>query len=241
MAIILSSYNLFPTSSWSPLSLSSNLRLWLDSTNTTSIILNSSRVAEWRDISGNNRHVSQSNVINQPNYTSGKIVFDGVNHWMTFPTFTSAFDLIVVNKDNEVAGDVNRFSFISNPAGTEYIPIALSFDFANNNLRVNSVNYNSITMIINGTSIFMNTRVETYRELIKNTNKIAMVSVPIGNSLTSQIGGNPNYRISGDLNEIICTDPLSLINRQRLEGYLAHKWNLATSLPTNHPYKISPP
>lgn len=30
-------------------------------------------------------------------------------------------------------------------------------------------------------------------------------------------------------------------NRQRLEGYLAHKWGMAGSLPGDHPYKASPP
>lgn len=29
-------------------------------------------------------------------------------------------------------------------------------------------------------------------------------------------------------------------NRQRLEGYLAHKWGLASTLPAGHPYKIAP-
>lgn len=29
--------------------------------------------------------------------------------------------------------------------------------------------------------------------------------------------------------------------RQRIEGYLAHKWDLAANLPSNHPYKNAPP
>jgi hypothetical protein len=29
--------------------------------------------------------------------------------------------------------------------------------------------------------------------------------------------------------------------RQRLEGYAAHKWGLAGSLPGGHPYKSAPP
>ena len=30
-------------------------------------------------------------------------------------------------------------------------------------------------------------------------------------------------------------------NRQRLEGYLAHKWGLTANLPAGHPYKTNPP
>jgi hypothetical protein len=33
----------------------------------------------------------------------------------------------------------------------------------------------------------------------------------------------------------------SVANRQRIEGYLAHKWGLTASLPSDHPYKNTPP
>ena len=29
--------------------------------------------------------------------------------------------------------------------------------------------------------------------------------------------------------------------RQKVEGYLAHKWGLSGNLPSNHPYKIGHP
>jgi len=35
--------------------------------------------------------------------------------------------------------------------------------------------------------------------------------------------------------------PLSTEDRQKLEGYLAHKWDLQANLPANHPYKAAPP
>jgi hypothetical protein len=30
-------------------------------------------------------------------------------------------------------------------------------------------------------------------------------------------------------------------NRQKIEGYLAHKWGLSNNLPANHPYKNNAP
>lgn len=33
----------------------------------------------------------------------------------------------------------------------------------------------------------------------------------------------------------------SLMTRQRLEGYIAHKWGLTANLPATHPYKVAPP
>jgi hypothetical protein len=44
------------------------------------------------------------------------------------------------------------------------------------------------------------------------------------------------------IGEIICIDGVvSTVEREKIEGYLAHKWGLATNLPSNHPYKTSAP
>jgi hypothetical protein len=60
-----------------------------------------------------------------------------------------------------------------------------------------------------------------------------------------QVGGRQqsstgfgNRRIS----EIVCCSAnLSTNDRQKLEGYLAHKWGIAANLPNDHPYKTTPP
>ena len=40
---------------------------------------------------------------------------------------------------------------------------------------------------------------------------------------------------------VLVSIALGTVDRQKLEGYLAHKWGLAGSLPGGHPYKASPP
>jgi hypothetical protein len=46
----------------------------------------------------------------------------------------------------------------------------------------------------------------------------------------------------GDWHElIIYNTALSTTDRQKLEGYLAHKWGLTNNLPSGHPYKYEPP
>lgn len=40
---------------------------------------------------------------------------------------------------------------------------------------------------------------------------------------------------------IVSSTLLSTDNRQRIEGYLAHKWALTANLPSDHPYKVNPP
>jgi hypothetical protein len=48
--------------------------------------------------------------------------------------------------------------------------------------------------------------------------------------------------LRADVNEIIVVPSLlSDSDRQKLEGYLAHKWGLTANLPSDHPYKAAPP
>ena len=51
-------------------------------------------------------------------------------------------------------------------------------------------------------------------------------------------GENGNIEIA----EAICINSaLPTTDRQKLEGYLAHKWGLIANLPSGHPFKTTPP
>ena len=52
-------------------------------------------------------------------------------------------------------------------------------------------------------------------------------------------GGAP--LVGGIAEVIILSSAVSVDNRQKIEGYLAHKWGLLGSLPTDHPYKTNRP
>lgn len=50
-----------------------------------------------------------------------------------------------------------------------------------------------------------------------------------------------NYH-NGKIGEIVVVaSDISTADREKLEGYLAHKWGLTANLPSGHPYKSSPP
>ena len=54
--------------------------------------------------------------------------------------------------------------------------------------------------------------------------------------------GGSGSRLRGRIGEIVYVDSsLSTLNREKLEGYLAHKWGLTGSLPGGHPYKTTAP
>ena len=59
------------------------------------------------------------------------------------------------------------------------------------------------------------------------------------------IGANADATASffdGDIAEIVFVhDALGTSDREKLEGYLAHKWGLESNLPNTHPYRYSAP
>ena len=59
---------------------------------------------------------------------------------------------------------------------------------------------------------------------------------------TSIFGGVNNLPAGSQLCEIVLThSTMTTADRQKLEGYLAWKWDLVANLPVSHPYKTTPP
>lgn len=68
-----------------------------------------------------------------------------------------------------------------------------------------------------------------------NTSNTASTAVRIGTE-------NLTFYYTGDIGEIVVTQSiLATSDRQKMEGYMAHKWGLESSLPGGHPYKSLPP
>jgi hypothetical protein len=69
----------------------------------------------------------------------------------------------------------------------------------------------------------------------------------MGNEGYSQLGigalsHKGRYAMNGAIGEMIfVSSPLDIETRRKIEGYLAHKWGLVSSLPSYHPYKESVP
>ena len=97
----------------------------------------------------------------------------------------------------------------------EWVILSTEFDMSDN----------SITLFLNGESYQSGTS-----ECIGN----------IGPGGTIQINKHINVGDS-DWGEAIFTEDLSTANTQKIEGYLAHKWGLASDLPNSHPHKDSAP
>lgn len=239
---------------WTPAALGSALALWLDADDASTITLNGSTVSQWNDKSGNGRNASQATAANQPTRTlaglGGRTVltFDGVDDRLVTASttlgITNSASLIVLAQlssrtppEQGIVGsdeETNRFGF---------------FISGSNAMRWNPMSTNQIEApSVTGTQILVGTAQSGATELFRNGTSIvagagsagSMVSTPF--SIGNMRPGTTLPHFSGPIAEVlVLSSSLSTTNRQLLEGYLAWKWGLEANLPSDHPFKNTPP
>jgi hypothetical protein len=130
---------------------------------------------------------------------------------------------------NEVTGagrrlDADSLASVSNATnyGTGYLIGGTILDYTNSDAYV----------WVNGSAAGSNTSFQTSG----NTSATNSQAWNIGAT-----GANLNPHL-GRIGEIIlCNTALGTSDRQKLEGYLAHRWGLTSLLPGGHPYKTTAP
>lgn len=238
-----------PVLSFNPASIA-GCQLWLDAADSSSILMDSSsNVSLWIDKSGNGNTVTQDTSANQPTYVTNVvngnpvIRFNGTSHVLQTTSFTSlgtnsvSFWLVERNLSN-LGGGGAPFSFNSGPNN--------GIVFQNNNglqPLPNSVPYtSSVARIVfynrtntgSGDTTYLNGTVVTTRD--DNTTGTYGTTFAVGMRILSTI------YTSGDICEILIFIGMpTTTQRQKVEGYLANKWGLKSSLPSNHPYKSIAP
>ena len=237
---------------WSPSDLGSALALWLDADDADSVTLNGSSVTQWNDKSGNNRHAAQNTATQQPLYLAnglnGKPVlsFDGAGDGFTLAEGVGVpRDMVSVSQGGgylySAANTTDRLAYTS--GGTNLYWGTASNSPSNvvipgrNNTSTFIEQYSAggadyaWAAYLNGT----NAAGGSLGTLWNNSN----ILTQIGLQFTALTGIST---WSGIIAEIVWTNSVMASPvRQKLEGYLAHKWGLTGSLPADHPYKNSAP
>jgi hypothetical protein len=235
---------------WTPGNIST--ALWLDANDASTITLNGSTVSEWRDKSGNAHHASQATVANQPTYSTSRInnrpaIFsDGINDLMTFSTaiIPNDFTIIAVGQGNASESSnfvINQFMLGSGRMQTWFV--RSSNDVG---LQLGDGNASGTTQFtIDANQIVQWSRVVNTGSVVFNGSLIGSTSLTETlQSVATTIFGRPSPLVLskitiGEL--IIISGGVSTTDRQKLEGYLAHKWGLTANLPSDHPFKFTPP
>ena len=229
--------------------------LWLDAADASTITESGGKVSQWDDKSGNDNHGKQSASGRQPVTNSrtlnglNAIDFDGdvlvsavnINRSVlpdlsVYAVFARDVSLNagffgqdnggwdrLVSMQNSPSGhwQVSRSGALENTgitADNDPHVMSLTWDVSASNGSSFSIDGGSAHVFTEGTG--------------DGTNRTA-----IGAFYTN--GSNPFNGILAEL--IIIPSITSDTNRQKLEGYLAHKWGLKANLPQDHPYKATAP
>jgi hypothetical protein len=216
---------------WRPNELGTDLTLWLDAEDASTITLNGSNIAQWSDKSASAAHVTQATAASQPLYTAsglnGKpvVTFSGAQRLNSVLTTLLGNTVAAVSQRSAAGQPVFEVS----PTGSRgYQGSSAGFQTHN----AYHANGGTATTAIFPTAIV----------------GVPALSVATGSrtatAISHSIGhGTPGFApLTGFISEIVSTETiLSTGNRQKLEGYLAHKWGLTANLPADHPYKTTPP
>jgi hypothetical protein len=212
---------------WTPALIST--ALWLDAADASTITESGGAVSQWNDKSGNGRNARQATAGNRPTYTSavlnGKNVvsFNGSTQWFATISAYGAGHFAAVAKSTiskSFAGlhTGTTSELILSGTGTQVIQASTSYVNSSTNL---SIAFN--------------------QPFIWGVNLSATRSA--GRTLGEEPNGSGAARAwngyCGEL--IVLASPQDGEIRNRLEGYLAHKWGLTANLPSDHPYKVNPP
>jgi len=221
---------------WTPADITT--ALWFDASDTNTVTPSTGGdVTLWRDKSGHNRDATA--LTGNVAYTSGRYMyFNKVNMAVANP-FTPSNPQVFAVMQNAGANKINYFlgsedaGFYSGGFFKGFAGFGL-YDGTAQSGSTNAYDPNLNLLSIDKNSVY------------RNGTTLTMGHTSAGTVLISRLGGrtsvNTDVRFAGRIHEIIVVDgELSLENRQKMEGYLAHKWALADNLPAEHPYKYQPP
>ena len=236
---------------------------WYDATDAATLTQSSGSVSQWADKSGNGLHLTQGNATLQPrtgiNTIGGltAVKFDGSNDTLVSgsnpfaPTISDAMVIAVHRVDTtSTTGTLFNLSGTSASPGRwqAHVPFngTLYFDAGSTSGGARLQASYGVSAGDSALVSFYNSSTQNIQQVHKNGallagDSTAITTSVVGNSITvgSSVGTQFQNTSIGEL--IMINGTVSTESRQNLEGYLAHKWGLASSLPVGHPYKSAAP
>ena len=208
------------------------IRLWVDANNvdgdtTADNLSNGSSVTQWIDQSGNTNHPGAST--NKPTYTASGLNEKGIL------TFTQAQSMNITDDSGiRVIAAVLKQS-ASQTAATKPFGGDQTLTSMNQKFTLGAMDSGVSTTSFR--VVVWQMSPGAYSLYVDGTNKGSSTS-----SLTPAAFDKVGNNFAGSIAEVIAyDDALSDGVRQKLEGYLAHKWGLVSNLPSTHAYAVDKP
>ena len=239
----------------------SGCQLWLDAADPSVVIKSGTTVTAWNDKSGNGNNGTASGspvlLANSLNGSYPSIYFNGSSSiaGATVVSGTTLTAFCILQTTDANLNTNGRLLSLSAPGRNDYdnVQSCIPYDqFNNAQINTNRGNTGTPQVVYNvpvGTSALVATIFDGNTSNIFYANGSLYVTATAASwnqsfSITTYCIGNainPNSAwYKGRIGEIILySTALSNQQRQKVEGYLAAKWGLQTSLPSNHPYRYS--
>ena len=220
---------------------------WYDANDAPTIIQSGGKVSQWNDKSGNGNHATQTAGARQPSYQATDSMMNNM------PTIgnASASGQIGLDTPNISAKHIYVVTYYKDGVDASFDGYATLFSGAGSwgAYRV-MANINSANFI--GSGLFNDAGTYKNGSTTSSLNGVLPMPATIfkfkSSVARSQVYGLGYNRTEatrdwqGFYGEFIFTDGSENAGtEQNIEGYLAHKWGLAASLPASHPYKVSAP
>jgi hypothetical protein len=266
MSLLIDTSFLWNETVWNPSMIST--ALWLDAADASTVTTVSGAVSQWNDKSGNARNFTQSTAGSRPTYTASAlngrsaVTPDGSDDWLTGPVVFSGttpddyFIIAAIKILNIIDAGGNTANGLFYQTGSLLLNSNVYFNLAQ------TPDYKVLTDLYppSGGSLSSTTATQANTSYIFATSRISgtrTIWINGANNATqssaesysgSAIGATDLFMLRGTNNalnahvgEILMLPYPSDVNRQKLEGYLAHKWGLGANLPVDHPYKTVGP
>lgn len=226
---------------WSPSGLA-GLQMWYAAEDET-ITSSGGKVSEWRDKSGNNRHAVQTVAANQPTYFSsdpfgrksvGNTTSSGLRG-LICPSTTYKEVFIVGYYKNGTESTFGEYAtlFSGPSASSAYRVIgSLSNGFVTGGAAFASSVFKNAAATATVAPLPLPPTVMRFSSGGARTQETYLFHSSV----------NVDRSFVGGFSEVLFfASNLSTTDRQKVEGYLAHKWDLSVDLPADHPYKAAAP
>lgn len=238
---------------WTPKLLTT--ALWLDAMDAATITSSDGKVSQWNDKSGNGRHVTQATDNLRPTFNVNKVVFNNAHYLIGTTATVYGFNSINSGRSFYIVFDSTVNCAILNNYNinltTKNVGIATT---AMVNCRAGSTTtaqaiFNNPTGNHIGVHLYDGSAKKIYgwRNGNESTNYQNQTITDTGGFESEEnynFGrwGNLSSYYTGAIKELLFVSVAhNTATRQKIEGYLAHKWGLTANLPANHPYKFAPP
>jgi hypothetical protein len=235
-----------PNSRFVPTSLS-GLALWLDAADVNSITQSNGLVSQWNDKSANGSNATQVTVGNRPTYINNGVRFtaSSSNSMSINVPYSISHSVFLVARST--TGTQNYYYGRSNGGAAptiiqHYVGTSIEyFDGTDRATFVTSPPTNS-PFIVNFVRSYGNTVTGFYM----GNRAFSIPQTWVFDQINSWIyigrsDFNTNYLNATICEFMIFRAALTTTQRQQVEGYLAWKWGLRSSLPSTHPNAFMPP